>query len=172
MEREAFIFTIFFLTIGPIKIIPAFAKLTHGMPLKFKREVAIKGILIASAVCLFVALTGRGTVEKYAISLEALEIASGIVLLLSALNTIFPKVQPSVPAPSQPTAIQLAVSPVATPIVVPPIGVATILIFVMLSPKNIGMDFVIAKVRSRARTEKPDADQEPAWNIARLWLCC
>jgi len=146
MEREGFIFTIFFLTLGPIKIIPAFAKLTQSMTLKFKREVAIKGILIASAICFYVAVLGQGILKNYEISLEGLELAGGIVLLLSALRTIFPSVQPTTPPSSQPTAIQLAISPVASPIIVPPVGVAAILIFVMLAPRHPGMDFAIVKV--------------------------
>ncbi|WP_051469976.1 MarC family protein [Fischerella sp. PCC 9605] len=90
METEEFIFTIFFLTLGPIKIIPAFANLTQAMELKFKRELAIKGIAIATAICLYVFLLGRNLVDKYHISLEAIEIAGGLVLLISALNGIFP----------------------------------------------------------------------------------
>ncbi|GFE67904.1 MarC family protein [Chroococcus sp. FPU101] len=145
MYKESFIFTIFFLTLGPIKIISAFGKLTQGMTLKFKREVAIKGILIALAICLYVSLLGEGILKKYQISLESLEIAGGIVLLLSALKAIFPEIQPTNPPKSQPSALQLAISPVASPIVVPPVGVAAILIFVMLAPRHPGMGFVIAK---------------------------
>lgn len=145
MEREGFIFTIFFLTLGPVKIIPAFAKLTQSMPLKFKREVALKGILIATAMCLYVALLGEGILRNYEISLEALEIAGGLILLISALIAIFPILQPPNPSRSQPTALQLAIAPVASPIVVPPVGVAAILIFIMLAPRYPGMNFAIAK---------------------------
>jgi multiple antibiotic resistance protein len=145
MEREGFIFTIFFLTLGPVKIIPAFAKLTQSMPLKFKREVALKGILIATAICLYVALLGEGILRNYEISLEALEIAGGLVLLISALIAIFPILQPRNPTRSQPTALQLAISPVASPIVVPPVGIAAILIFIMLAPRYPGINFAVTR---------------------------
>lgn len=148
MEREAFVFTIFFLTLGPVKIIPAFSKLSQRMTLKFKREVAIKGILIAIAICLYVTLLGEGILKNYQISLESLEIAGGIVLLISALNTIFPRIQPANLPLSEPTALQLAISPVASPIIVTPVGIAAILIFVMLTPRHPGMGFVIAKALS------------------------
>lgn len=143
--KETFVFTIFFLTLGPIKIISAFGKLTQGMTLKFKREVAIKGILIALAICFYVVLLGEGILKKYQISLESLEIAGGIVLLLSALKVIFLGPQPINSATSGSSALQLAISPVASPIIVPPIGVAAILIFVMLAPRHPGMELVIAK---------------------------
>ncbi|WP_448572452.1 MarC family protein [Trichothermofontia sp.] len=145
MEREAFVLTIFFLTLGPIKIIPAFAKLTQSMSPQFKREVAVKSILVAAGICLYVALLGQKILRMYEISLEGLTIAGGIVLLLSALKSIFPSVQLPNPNPTQPTAMQLAISPVATPIVIPPVGIAAILIFVMLIPRYPGMTLVIAK---------------------------
>lgn len=143
--KETFVFTIFFLTLGPIKIISAFSKLTQGMTLKFKREVAIKGILIALAICFYVVLLGEGILKKYQISLESLEIAGGIVLLLSALKVIFLGPQPINSPTSGSSALQLAISPVASPIIVPPVGVAAILIFVMLAPRHPGIELVIAK---------------------------
>ncbi|ELR98091.1 MarC family protein [Gloeocapsa sp. PCC 73106] len=145
MKIEAFVFTIFFLTLGPIKIIPAFSNLTRGMTLEFKRKVAIRGILIAIAICLYVMLLGEGILRNYRISLEALEIAGGIVLLISALNTIFFKIQPPRSSSSDLTALQLAISPVSSPIIIPPVGIAAILIFIMWAPRYPGMDFVIAK---------------------------
>lgn len=145
MEREAFVFTIFFLTLGPMKIIPAFAKLTKSMDFKFKREVAVKGILIATAICVGVALLGKNMLANYQISLNALELAGGLVLLISALNVIFPTIQPANPTSSQPTALQLAVSPVAMPIVVTHVGIAAILFFVMLGPRYPGIEITIAK---------------------------
>ncbi len=145
MLDESFIFTIFFLTLGPIKIIPAFAKLTQQASLAFKREVAIKSTLIATAITVLVALLGRNLLGKYGISFDALEIAGGLVLLLSALNVIFPKFQPSPPQSVKPTALQLAISPVATPIVVPPVGIAAILLFVMLDSQYPGIDLAIGK---------------------------
>ena len=43
----------------------------------------------------------------------------------------------------KPTALQLAISPVAMPITVPPAGVAAILITLLLAPKYPGMGSVI-----------------------------
>lgn len=145
MENPAFIFTIFFLTLGPIKIVSAFNKLTHSMPLEFKRKVAIRGIFVATAVCLYVALLGQGIVKSYQLSIEGLGIAAGVILLLSALKVIFPSPQPPNASQAQPTAMQLAISPVASPIIVTPVGIAAILIFVLAAPSFPGMEFEIAK---------------------------
>ena len=145
MERASFIFTIFFMLLGPIKIIPAFARLTRDADRAFKRNVAVKASLIATAAVAFVALAGGGLVGKYSISIEALQLAGGLVLLISALNTMFPGRQPSNAPPARPTALQMAISPLATPVIVPPAGIAAILIMVMVAPNHPGMDAVIAK---------------------------
>ena len=67
-----------------------------------------------------------------------------MVLLIAALQVIFQKAQSSSPRSGTPTAIQLAASPVAVPNIVPPAGVAAILIFMMLAPEYPGMTQAVA----------------------------
>jgi len=144
MKEFSFIFTIFFMVLGPVKIIPAFAGLTRGADGRFKRSVAIRGAVIASVICAFVALAGGALLGKYRISLNAVRIAGGLVLLIAALQVMFRKAQSSSPSSGKPTAIQLAVSPVAVPMIVPHAGVAAILIGMILAPEFPGMTQAIA----------------------------
>jgi multiple antibiotic resistance protein len=138
-EQSAFIFTICFVLLGPIKLIGPFARLTRGRPPGFCRSAAAWATLLASAVCLFVALVGRTLVEKYELSLPALLLSTGLILLLSALGTAFPRGD----APDSPgeaaSPVQLAISPLATPTIVPAAGVAAILMFVMSASKYPGI---------------------------------
>lgn len=144
MERFAFILTIFFMLLGPIKLIPAFSGLMKDAELQFKRSVAIKSVLVASAMCAFVALAGELLVKKYEISLSSLRIAGGLVLLIAALQVIFKKVPAVAPAPKTANATQLAVVPVAVPGIVPPAGVAAILISMMMAPEYPGITKAVA----------------------------
>jgi multiple antibiotic resistance protein len=144
MDQFSYIFTIFFMLLGPIKVIPSFAGLTRGADAQFKRDVAIRGTVIASALCVFVALAGGALLGKYRISIDALRIAGGLVLLIAALQVIFQKAQPPSPGSGTSTAIQLAASPVAVPMIVPPAGVAAILIFMMVAPQYPGMTQAVA----------------------------
>ena len=139
MERIFFVFTVCFVLLGPVKVIPAFARLTQEDEPGYQRRVAVWGILVASAICLFVVGLGEGLVAKYELSLEALQLGGGLVLLLSALNAIFPRAEPKAEQKEEPKAYHLAISPVATPIIVTPAGVAALLIFVMLAPAYPGM---------------------------------
>jgi multiple antibiotic resistance protein len=135
MEHFAFIFTIFFMLLGPIKIIPVFAALTRDSDIPFKRALAIRASLIASVLVLFIAIMGGSLLDKYQISFNSLRISGGLVLILAALNTIFRKAQTAYAKPGA-TVLQLAASPLAIPAIVPPAGVAAILIFVMLAPDH------------------------------------
>lgn len=144
MSDLSFIFTIFFMLLGPIKVIPAFAKLTHDTEPEFRRSVAIWSAVLATVICAFVAFAAQSLATKYRLSVEAVQITGGLVLLISALNTIFPRHQPAVSAGAKPTPIQLALSAIATPVIVPPAGIAAIMIFVMLAPERPGMYQAIA----------------------------
>jgi multiple antibiotic resistance protein len=144
MDELPFIFTIFFMLLRPIKLIPAFAGLTRGADVRFKRDVAIRATLIAAALGVFVAMAGGTLLGKYRISIDALRIAGGLVLAIAALQVIFQKARPPSPGSGTPTAIQLAASPVAVPIIVPPAGIAAILIFMMLAPQYPGMTQAVA----------------------------
>jgi multiple antibiotic resistance protein len=144
MEQFPFLFTIFFMLLGPAKLIPTFAGLTRGADARFKRDVAVRAALIASVLCAFVALAGGTLVGKYRISVDALRIAGGLVLLIAALQAIFQRATPPGPRPGAPTALQLAISPLAAPGIVPPAGVAAILICTMLAPQFPGMERAIA----------------------------
>jgi small neutral amino acid transporter SnatA (MarC family) len=144
MDQFSFVFTIFFMLLGPVKLIPSFAGLTRGAEVRFKRSVAIWSVVIASALCAFVALAGATILGRYHISIDAVRFAGGLVLLISALEILFQKAQPPSPGSGTPTAIQLATSPVAVPMIVPPAGVAAILIFVLFTRNNPEMPLVIA----------------------------
>ena len=144
MEQFPFIFTTFFMLLGPIKLIPAFAGLTQGADVRFKRSVAIRGTVIATVLCVFVALAGTTLLGKYRISVPALQISGGLVLLISALQIIFQKAQPPRPSSGKPSALQLAAAPLAVPMIVPPAGIALILVCMMLAPQNPGTPQAVA----------------------------
>lgn len=141
MQSFEFIFTVCFVLLGPIRLIPAFAKLTAGREPGFRSKSALWGTLLATLVCVFVLLMGDALVGKYRLSLPALQLSAGLVLLLSALRTIFPPVVTSdvAPAAAAVSPLKFAVSPLATPTIVPPAGIALLLIIVMVAPKYPGM---------------------------------
>lgn len=143
MELFPFVFTVFLMLLGPIKLIPFFASVTRGMDLAFKRRVAIRAALIAAGLSAFVALAGDMMLDKYHISFEAVLISGSLVMLISALRLIFGNAPPTSRGSTAPSAMELAASPIAVPGIVPPTGVAVILIFVMLTPLYPGLGLAV-----------------------------
>lgn len=142
MDNTSFILTIFFLLLGPIKLIFPFAAATQKCDRRFKRQVALQAALIATLIVVLIALLGGSLLLRYRITYDSLQLAGGFVLLLSALNSIFAKPQPRETPTNQPTVRQLAIS-MATPVIVTPVGVAAILIFMMVSPEYPGIGVVV-----------------------------
>ena len=84
-------FVTFFVVIDPPGCAPIFASLTAGAPAAHRRTMAIRSILVASAILFGFALVGEAFLGALGISLEAFRIAGGIMLFLIALDMVFEK---------------------------------------------------------------------------------
>lgn len=144
MTDFSFVMTMFFLLLGPIKIIPAFARLTRDAEPHFKRDVAVKATLFAAVICAIVALLTGNFVAKYQLSLPAIQITGGLILLLAALSSIFPRRETTTAPGKRPSALQLALSPMASPVIVTPAGIAAIMVIVLLTAHDPGSNRMIA----------------------------
>lgn len=128
MITPAFIFTIFMLTLGPIKTVPAFFALTQDQAPAEARALALKGTMAATVVSLVIALVVTAVAAKWRISADDLRIAGGILLFIAAREAIGQFGRPASPS-STPPRKQSAVTPLAVPIIVTPWGVTAILFF-------------------------------------------
>ena len=135
------IITILFLTIGPLKIIPPFAKLTANADAKLKNRLAFRGFWISTVTIVAVALIGQGMVANYRVSVSALLTAAGLVIAIAAMRSImaqYGKKQDSTPQPESPS-LSMAISPLSFPTILPPYGIATVLL-IMIVGKRVGTD--------------------------------
>jgi multiple antibiotic resistance protein len=131
MITPAFIFTVFMLTLGPIKTVPAFFAITQGQTPKNERDLAIKGTMAATAICLLIAMVMTAMAASWRVSIDDLRIAGGILLFAASREMIGQFSRPA--APSAAPTKHPAVTPLAIPIIVTPWGVAAILFFVELA---------------------------------------
>jgi multiple antibiotic resistance protein len=132
----SFAFTIFFLTLGPIKTVPAFAMITGDLDGAARRWLAIRGALLATLIVFATAVIFQGTMTAWQVSRPAMQIAGGVLLFLSASRTVLGGLEqsaaspaPAVPKPLDAEAKARALSPLAVPIIVTPIGLVAILVF-------------------------------------------
>ena len=131
MITPAFIFTIFMLTLGPIKTVPAFFAMTQGQGPEATRALAIRGTAAATAISLLIAFVMGGMAASWRVSPDDLRIAGGILLLAASREAIGQFNRPPPPVAEPPK--RPAITPLAVPIIVTPWGVTAILIFVELA---------------------------------------
>jgi multiple antibiotic resistance protein len=136
----SFIFAIFFLTLGPLKLIPTFYGVTQGLDRKTRIGLALKSTLLAFLILVVAAVVGSALAANWRISREALVITGGFLLLIGSLKILSSVLAPPSPedrAPSaDPTAkrpISIVISPLAIPGVVTPWGLVALMLFVSIA---------------------------------------
>ncbi|ODT18698.1 MAG: hypothetical protein ABS35_23150 [Kaistia sp. SCN 65-12] len=82
------IFMILLITVGPLKAAVVYAKLTGQSDRAFQREVAFKTVTIATIVTIIFVFFGQFLLGLFHVSLPALKIAGGLILLLFALDMV------------------------------------------------------------------------------------
>src|SRR6185437_17159454 len=75
--------------VDPVGLVPSFLALTHGLPDKAKRSVALRACLIAAVILAGSALIGEWLLRSLAISLPAFRIAGGLLLFSIASEMVF-----------------------------------------------------------------------------------
>ncbi len=75
--------------VDPIGLAPTFLAITHGLPPKARRQVAIRACLIAGGILVGSALIGDKLLATLGISLPAFRIAGGLLLFSIASEMVF-----------------------------------------------------------------------------------
>lgn len=89
LEIALVAFTTFFATIGPLDVAALFAVLTMSNSAAERRQMALRGAMIGTAILLFFALLGDAVLAGFGISLAALRTAGGALLFLIAIDMVF-----------------------------------------------------------------------------------
>ncbi len=115
----------FFATIGPLDVAAMFAVMTGEYSPKERRRTAIRGTAIATVILLVFALLGERMLAGLGISLPALRIAGGILLLLIGIEMVFAMTSGARSTTDEEeieaaTRQDIAVFPLATPLIAGP----------------------------------------------------
>ncbi len=117
--------TTFFATIGPADLALVFAALTHKNTAAERRAMALRGVLVAGAILMFFAVFGEPLLRLFGITLPALRVAGGILLLLISIDMVFARHSGGVgttPEEEQEAATRedISVFPLAMPLIAGP----------------------------------------------------
>ena len=137
MLGPAEIFTLFFVTLGPLKVLGPFAQRTRGLSDAAVREIAVRAFVIATIAVVLGSLLGRALLPKWHISLAVIELTGGIVFFLVALKQLLEQYEPQHPAqaeplPASPTA---AAAQLVFPIVLTAYGIAAVITLLAASDR-------------------------------------
>jgi len=153
MKDLVYAFTLCMATLGPTKTIPVFYLLTRGADWRTVLTLAAKSTLVATAIVLFVALGTTGTLASWQVSIEAVQIAGGIVLALAAVKTLtspsFADASAGTPPALEPKKStdwlgKPVLAPLAVPGIVPPVGIMVVLFFAALALGNAELQWNLA----------------------------
>ena len=112
----------------PAGTTPIFVALTHGYTSRQSARAAVGAVGAAAGLILGFALFGRVILDYLHVSLESLSIAGGLLLLLVALEML--KGVDMAPPPGH----DIALVPLATPLLAGPGAIATVMVLVRRNP--------------------------------------
>ncbi len=82
-------FVTLLVVVDPLGLVPGFIAITHGLPERVRRNVALRACVIAAAILAGSALLGDWLLRTLAISLPAFRIAGGLLLFSIASEMVF-----------------------------------------------------------------------------------
>lgn len=142
--------TTFFATIGPADLLLVFAALTQKNTQAERRAAALRGILIAAGILLFFAVFGEAMLRLFGITLPALRIAGGILLLLISIDMVFARHSGATgTTPEEENEAQsradISVFPLATPLIAGP-GAISAVILLTTGTSGFNLEWVVVVV--------------------------
>jgi multiple antibiotic resistance protein len=144
----AYIFVIFFLTLGPLKVIPIFNRLCYKTSPSFAKKLAFKATILSSIILFAVAIVGKGILSKWQVSTAALFVAGGLLILIASLqmlsNFTLPKpLPPKTEGYTEEQIPALVINPLTIPAIITPYGIVAILVSTSQSEGDIKRQLTI-----------------------------
>ncbi|MEB3317035.1 MAG: MarC family protein [Cyanobacteriota bacterium] len=133
---------------GPLRVIPAFALLTASLSVSARNQLALRSVLYAAVAVVIAVFAGHRVLEAWDTTPQALTAATGLLLLLTALQPLvgWPPLSATSMAPAEdPVAIQrFALSPLAFPTILPPFAVGILVLFAAFMPDPLHQSQMVA----------------------------
>jgi multiple antibiotic resistance protein len=125
LDTAILAFTTMFATIGPLDVAAMFAVLTANDTAAVRRRTALRSTFVATVILLVFALLGEVMLRSLGISIAALQIGGGILLLLIGIDMAFAISSGATSTTDEETREaatrqDIAVFPLATPLIAGP----------------------------------------------------
>jgi len=130
-------FVALFVVVEPFGVVPMFASLTRDRPRHEQIQIALRASLVAASILLAFALIGRPLLDAMGVRLDAFQVAGSIALLLMALDLVRGKTSGCArctPAEAVRSRADIAIVPLAIPMLAGPGAMATTMLLVSREP--------------------------------------
>jgi multiple antibiotic resistance protein len=124
------LFTLFFVMLGPLKLLGPFAKRTRGIDDRTVERIAVWAFVQATVSVVVGGVLGAKLLGSWHISIPSMTIAGGIVFFLVALRQLLEQYErhvPDTPAEPLPASPMVAATQLLFPIVLTPYGIAAVI---------------------------------------------
>jgi multiple antibiotic resistance protein len=119
------VFVPLFVAMSPLTALPIFLTMTEGMALAPTRLLARRALVTAFAVAVAIVLLGQALFRFLGITLNDLQVAGGLILLLIAVNDLIHSRESRKREDLGPDATEAGVVPLGTPLIVGPATMTT-----------------------------------------------
>src|SRR5262245_12966383 len=138
------VFTLFFVTLGPLKILGPFAQLTRGLHPPAMRGIALRAFVLAVIAAIARGFIGIALLGKWHIPTPDLVIAGGIIFFIVGLSVVLEQYhegeQHAEPLPTKPLAAAMRIT---FPIVITPYGIAALIVLLANSDGARTMEIIL-----------------------------
>ncbi len=137
-------FTSFFPMVDPLGNIPIFTNLTEDIPEKTVRRLAKRSCLFALAMSLFFGFLGEHIFEMFGLTLDGLKVVGGVIFFIMGyemLSANFPRSTVSDHPDRKLNADEIAITPLAMPLLCGPGVITNSIIFMSRTGDSIQLKF-------------------------------
>ncbi len=123
------------LIVDPLAAVPIFLTLTTGESPTERRAIARRAAVTAGLVLAAFTLAGGLVFRFFGITLGSFQIAGGLLLLRISLDMLAPRPRPAIGIERQPPQVDIALIPLAVPLLAGPGAITTVMV---LTSRNRG----------------------------------
>jgi multiple antibiotic resistance protein len=135
------VFVTLLVIMDPPGAVPVFLSVTHGMSAGERNRAALVAVLTAFLVITLFALGGQALLDHLSVSIEAMQVSGGLLLLLVALQLLTGQGPGEAATDLSAQRGNIAMVPLGTPLLAGPGAIAATIVFVQASS---GRDEVLA----------------------------
>ena len=146
-ETAIVAFTTFFATIGPIDVAAVFSVMAPNATTHARRTMAVRGVMVSGIILLSFALVGDIVLASLNISLAALKVSGGILLLLIGIEMVFARHSGGTTTTDEEddeaeTRQDISVFPLATPLIAGPGAIGAVVLLMADAKGHLLTQFV------------------------------